>query len=291
MEQGLEDAVVPGWTEPARIASVQASDGYPLRYRIWDVAPQTRARGTLILLNGIMSNSSWFSPLVPALTQAGFVLVGADRRGSGLNEAGWGDAPSAAQLVEDVLSIVNAQADPERPVLMVGWCWGAALAVMTAAKLGERASGLVLVTPGMFNTPALRAGVEAQRAAIAAAAEDDPVVQSPIDETWFTASEALDGFIRRDPHRVLRITPRLVDITSKLATAAVARLRRLSLPLLVLLASDEQATDNVATRAALQRLDNPGLDVQELPTKHGMQFDAPQQVAGLITGFAARLGL
>lgn len=282
-----EDDVVPGFTVPASIQTLRASDGYALRYRLWEArAP----RATLVLLNGIMSNSSWFSPLVPALREADLQLVGADRRGSGLNEAGWGDAPSAGQLVDDAVAIARAHHDANRPLFVVGWCWGAALAVAVTAKLRPEVAGLVLVTPGMFTTSSLRANLQAQRERFDAAHPEEAVIDSPIDEAWFTAGPALDGFIRKDPHRVRQITPRLVDISGKLATAAVARLRKLEAPTLVLLATDDQATDNDATRKALGTVDPAHLEMQELPTRHGMQFDAPAQVADAIVVFARRHG-
>jgi pimeloyl-ACP methyl ester carboxylesterase len=262
---------------------IEASDGYRLAYRRWPAAGPVRA--TLVLLNGIMSNSAWFEPVAPLLADAGFAVVGADRRGSGPNTEGWGDAPSAGQLVDDALAIVAAEREPGVPLVLVGWCWGAALAINAAAKLDLQ--GLVLVTPGIHNTAALEQAVVAQRERIESSPADAPVVESPVREEWFTHGPALEAFIRRDEHRVLRMTPRMLDVTRRLATGAAVRLRKLDVPILLLLAEHDEATDNAATRAMFEALASVRIVV--LPTRHGVQFDAPEAFASHIRAFVDRI--
>jgi pimeloyl-ACP methyl ester carboxylesterase len=244
---------------------IAASDGYRLAYRKWPAAGEPRA--TVLLLSGIMSNSAWFQPVAPLLRD--FDLVGADRRGSGPNKEGWGDAPSAAQLVDDVVAIVDAERT-EAPLVVVGWCWGAALAINVAAKIPVH--GLLLVTPGLFNTAALEDAVKAQLGA--------PTIHTPVREEWFTHGPALDDFIRKDDDRVREMTPRMLDLTRKLATAAMIRLRKLGMPIVLVLAEHDEATDNAATAAAFKKV--PNVEVVTLPTRHGVQFDAPEAVADLI---------
>jgi pimeloyl-ACP methyl ester carboxylesterase len=176
-------------------------------------------------------------------------------------------------------------------LLVVGWCWGAALAVALTRKLGDRVSGLVLLTPGIWNTAAVKDAMAAQADRLATAAPDAPVIDSPIDEAWFTDGPAKDGFIRTDARRLRRITPRMVEVSGRLATSAAAALRTLQTPLLVVLADDDQATDNDATRAGVEALPADRRRIVTLPSKHGVQFDAPDPVARHLTAFASDLGL
>ncbi|MEM6296851.1 MAG: alpha/beta fold hydrolase, partial [Myxococcota bacterium] len=266
------------------LRSSTVPDGTALTYRVWPASGPARAR--VGLFNGIMSHSAWFGPLAGGLTDAGLRLIGLDRRGSGLNEAGRGDAPAAGVLVDDALALLDAEAD-ETPLFLVGWCWGAALATAVAHALGDRVAGLVLVTPGMFNRPALHAAVEAQSDRIAAAAPEAAVIDSPIDDTMFTRSDALDTFVRADPHRVQTISPRMLAVTKKLATAATIRLRKLSVPVLVLLAEDDEATDNEATEAYFAKLPAERVRVERVPGHHGVQFDAPAETTAAINAFIA----
>jgi alpha-beta hydrolase superfamily lysophospholipase len=274
--------------DSARIAEVTASDGVRLRFRRWSSARPPVL--DLVLLNGIMSNSAWFSPIVGPLSEAGVAIVGADRRGSAGNRDGRGDAPSAAQLVDDVVRILEASTDGSIPQVVLGWCWGAALAIAVAHRLRERVAGLVLVTPGMFSTAAVRDAMDAQRDRLVGAPHE-AVLDSPIRPEWFTRGPALEEFVLRDPDRVLKISPRMVDIGAKLVTAAMARLGSLAVPLLVLLAEDDEATDNEATCAALRRVRGDRVDIVTLPGRHGLQFDAPQLVVDHVLSFAAGLGV
>lgn len=275
-------------TEPSRLRALTRDDGLELRYRVWP--RPTKERATVLLLNGIMSHSAWFEPLSAGLAAAGFALVGADRRGSGPNPQGRGDAPSAGVLVDDALAIADAEAG-EGPLLVVGWCWGAALGVALAAKLAARQprsiEGLVLVTPGMFNHPELHEAIAAQKDTIASAAQDAAVIDSPIREEMFTAGPALDEFVRADPLRAKTMTPRMLAVTGKLATAAGIRLRKLSLPTLVVLAKDDEATDNEATRKFFAKLSSPAVSLADVPGRHGVQFDAPEATVQHIVEWAA----
>ena len=74
------------------IKTAVCEDGYRLRYRLWPAAGSTA--GSMILVNGMMSHSGWFRDLAHLLTGCQLDVVGADRRGSGLNECDRGDAPS-----------------------------------------------------------------------------------------------------------------------------------------------------------------------------------------------------
>jgi pimeloyl-ACP methyl ester carboxylesterase len=216
-------------------------------------------------------------------------VVGADRRGSGPNLEGRGDAPSAGQLVDDVRSIIEAEHVPSRPLVLLGWCWGAALAVMVAHELGDRVAGLVAVTPGLFPTPAVEQAVAEQAELIGRAAADEAVVRSPIREEMFTAGPALARFILRDPQRVRQVTPRMLDVSRRLAAAAVGRLGGLESPVLLVLAQRDEATANEPTRRAFDRVAGDRLDVVELDAMHGVQFDAPQLLGRSLCSFVERV--
>lgn len=270
------------------IERVIASDGHVLHHRVW--RPTGPTSGTIVLLNGIMSHSAWFFPLVDPLVAAGFVVVGADRRGSGLDEEQRGDAPSAQTLIDDAVAIVRARRVPGKPLLLVGWCWGTVLALNLLRPLGDAVDGLVMVAPGLYPTQAVTDAAAAHEQRAIGAAPDAAVIETPIAETMFTRGRHLEQFIRRDARRLRRITPRFRQWMGSLALTASARLRRLDRPTLVLLAEGDLATDNDAARAAFARLDPSLLEIRSTPSGHGMQFDAPDFVTDALIAFGARLG-
>lgn len=260
------------------IQHLDAEDGHRLTYRVW--APDGAPTATIVLLNGVMSHSGWFFPLVPAFLEAGCRVVGADRRGTGLDEVGRGDAPSASSVVSDAVRIIEAERRPDVPTYLVGWCWGTVLAINVLAKTSV--DGLVMVAPGLFPSAAVQDAAKRAEEAAAGRPEDEACVTTPIAETMFTSGPHLEGFIMKDPLRLRAITPRFRALMTKLAIGATARLRRIDVPVLVLLAIGDLATDNDAVRAALARLPEGLVTIREIESAHGMQFDAPGAVASAI---------
>lgn len=272
---------------PVAIEHAQGAGGHRLTYRVW--RPSGQPRGNVVLLNGIMSHSGWFFPLVDPLVEAGLTVVGADRRGSGLDDVERGDAPSAHAIVEDALAVIDATTPADRPLYLVGWCWGTVLALNLVRPLKERLTGFVMVAPGLFPSQAVSEAAAEHEAEASAAAEHEPAILTPIAEEMFTDGPYLDAFIRTEPRRLLRITPRFRQHMTKLSMGALARLRRLDVPVLVLLAEGDRATDNAAVERALAKVDPERLTRRSTPSGHGMQFDVPDFVTGEIAQFVDRL--
>ncbi|MGH1343934.1 MAG: alpha/beta hydrolase [Nannocystales bacterium] len=271
---------------PEELVRVTADDGYTLTYRTW--RPASEARATIVLFNGIMSHSGWFFPLVDALVDAGYAVVGADRRGSGLNEEARGDAPSGKAIIDDALTIIGHSVPDGHTMVLAGWCWGSILALNLVRPLGDRVQGLVLLTPGLFPTAQVVQAATGAQAAAVGAADDEPAVETPIAETMFTKGPYLDAFVRPDPLKLLKLTPRFFAQTKKLGMGATMALRKLSLPTLLLLADDDEATDNAKVDAAFAKLDQP-VTRTTAPGAHGMQFDAPGAVTDAILAFSNEL--
>ena len=264
-------------------SELTTSDGYRLRYRTW--SPEVTPVASVVLLTGIMSNSRWMAPLVPGLLAAGVHVVGADRRGAGPNQQGRGDAPSATVVVSDALEVIEAEVPADRPLVIIGWCWGTVLGLNVAMKLKERLSGFVMVAPGLFPSPAIERAAKEHEAAAEGAGEDEAKIASPVAEEMFTRGPHLDGFVRVDPERLLAFTPRYRAIMGKLAMGAMLGLRKLKCPLLVLLAEGDPATDNDAVRKAIAKVPSERVRIEETPSDHGMQFDVPDWVVGHLVPF------
>ncbi len=268
---------------PAALQCIHASDGYALTFRVW--RPPAPPRACVVLLNGIVSHSGWFAPLVDGLVAQGYALVGADRRGSGNNREQRGDAPTAHVLIDDALAIIDAACSPNVPLVVVGWCWGSVLGLNLVRALGPRLAGFVMVAPGLFYSKQVAARAATNEAAIVGAAEDAAVLPAPIDDTMFTLGPHLQGFIRHDPEKLAAITPRFRKHMDKLALGARLGLRALAVPLLCLLADTDEATDNIAVRKALQALDPTHVRIVTLAGRHALQFDAPQHVIAELHAF------
>lgn len=270
----------------------------PLRYRVW-TEPQSPPRATLAVLSGVMSNTAWFRPLAERWRAMGYRVVGLERRGSGLNHRpGLEDTPSAEALVDDALRELEHGRAPGRPLVVVGWCWGAILAVHLALRLQrseperpqdddpDRLAGLALLTPGLHPSAELLERMRALQDQAKGLPPHEPALQSPITDEMFTSGPALDGFVRRDQTRWQRFSPRFLDVSTRLSLAARMRLRKLARPVLVALAEDDATTDNDKILAELARLPAERVHTTVLPGAHGLQFDAPRALAERLDAWA-----
>jgi alpha-beta hydrolase superfamily lysophospholipase len=272
-----------------RLVARAAPDGYPLKYRVWDGEDGRRTAATLILLNGVMSHSLWFHPLARPLLGAGLKLVGADRRGTGENDVARGDAPSGRALLDDAAAIFEAERIDGVPTYLAGWCWGAVLGLNLAERLVARGSatgsgldGLIWMAPGLFPTAELKRRMAAQEDRARGSPVDRPCLESPIREDMFTSGPALAGFILRDPRRLAYFTPRFYDVMAKLAFGAQLRLPKQTLPTLLVLATDDLATDNAETERAFVQPKGGQVASRYVKGAHGLQFDAPAELARTI---------
>jgi alpha-beta hydrolase superfamily lysophospholipase len=268
------------------IGEVRAGDGYTLKYRVW--TPGNRpVRGVLVLLNGVMSHSLWFHPIAAMLVSRGLKLVGADRRGSGLNIESSGDAPSGKTILEDLGAIIEHERAEDVGLFVVGWCWGAILAINLAAETSG-VSGLALLAPGLHPSEEIKQRLLALESEARGQPDDRACLKSPIDEEWFTQGPALTNFIRRDKLRLLQFTPRFYRIMTKLGVGAHLKLPKLDLPTLLVLARRDRATDNEKTTEALSRAARGRADVAFIDSAHGMQFEAPADLARALGDWTER---
>ena len=262
--------------------AIRARDGYELAYRTWAGHSPT---GTVILLSGVMSHALWFQPLAEPLARSGFHVVGADRRGSGLNRRGRGDAPSPEVLLDDLRRIIEREHLPDRPLYLLGWCWGAVLAVNAALELGRSLDGLILLAPGLFPSRVIKGRMAEQHGLLATRDMDDACLASPISEEMFTDGHFLDEFILKDERRLTCFTPRFYRAMFKLGAIAIARLAELTQPILLVLAERDDAVDNPHTLRVFEQLNDVPVTIATCDSRHGMQFETPVELATHITSW------
>jgi alpha-beta hydrolase superfamily lysophospholipase len=270
------------------IRTVECEDGYHLQFRVWPAKGLPVA--TLVLVHGMMSHSGWFRELAGMLAAMRINVVGAERRGSGLNQRDRGDAPSREILLSDLLRIIDHE-ESGVPVYLVGWCWGAVLAVNAALEFGGRFKGLVLLAPGLFPSAQIKRSMQDNIEALQHAASPPRLLPSPMKEEMFSDIPEFRELIAQDVLAVRDFTPQFVEVSRQMQLFAAARLAQLAHPVLLLLAARDQAVDNKTTLARFRKLRIAAVSSATLSCNHAMQFEAPQEIANNIKNWLGRQGV
>jgi alpha-beta hydrolase superfamily lysophospholipase len=261
----LGDAITTGQVE-----CYTTGDGYRCHYRHY---PATAPRAHVVCVHGIQSHGGWYTGSCERLARAGFTVSFLDRRGSGLNEEARGDAPSFRRLLDDLADFLH----PLRggiPVFVLAISWGGKLAVALLQRHPGLADGLALLCPGFCP----RVGPPPQeRLAILWSRLTAPGRLFPVplsDPALFTATPARQQFIRDDPLAVRRATARFLVESARLDGYLRRAVRRVRVPVLLLLAGHDRVIDNGRTRAFLARCPAPDREVIEYPgAHHTLEFE------------------
>jgi alpha-beta hydrolase superfamily lysophospholipase len=267
------------------IRDVACEDGQSLFYRLWPTIEDPVA--AIFLVSGMMSHSGWFGALASALSQSRIKVIGADRRGSGLNGLNCGDGPSRHTLVSDLRNILKNE-DDGMPIYLAGWCWGAALVINAALELGSMVKGVVLLAPGLFPAERISRAIEQDLKLLQNTQAPSCLLKSPLTEEMFTDIIEFQTFIANDELAVRSYTPQFARVSQQMNLVACTRLVRLTCPVLLLLAAQDQTVDNARTIRAFRSLPAEMVTCATINCNHGMQFEAPQELAQRIAKWLKR---
>ena len=261
-----------------------ASDGYRLGARHW--RPDQTPRGFVVALHGIQSHGGWYEFSSRRMCEAGYDVLFADRRGSGLNAARRGDTPHAERLLNDVVQVlteVRRRRDhlaPQATVVLLAVSWGGKLAAITAARRPELVDALALLYPGLCSRVC---PTVTQRARLWLARTLDirhKRIEIPLnDPALFTAEPRWQEFILRDPLTLRDVTSGFLLAHQYLTRESLAAAPLINCPTLLMLAGRDRIIDNDATKAWSRQLGTSELTFQEYAdAQHTLEFEPhPEQ--------------
>lgn len=233
------------------LGTFRSSDGYRWYYRRFD--PPGRPQWRLVFVHGIRSHGGWYTRSCAAFAAAGFEVYFLDRRGSGLNTARRGDAPNFRRLLDDMAEFVLTLrlSRPWLPIVLGGISWGGKLAAGLPYRRPGLIDGMALFCPGLRQrvAPPL-----VERLAIARARVRDPGRLFPIplnEPDLFTASPRWQEYIEQDRYGLRLATARFLFSSFSLDVYLRRAVRRVDVPVFLLLAEHDRVIDNAATRRML----------------------------------------
>lgn len=236
----------------------------------------------LVALHGLIGSGACLSPVARTL-KGDFDVILPDARGHG-QSSGPVSGYSYPELAADVIGLIEKLA-LDQPILL-GHSMGGLTAAVVASLLGSAISGLVLVDPTFISPEWQREVFESD-----VAAEHGQLLTS-------ARSDLLARARQRSPHRSDEMIEYLVDARLRTSLKAFEVLtppnpdyrelvRRVRVPTLLVIG--ERGVVSLDAAKELQRL-NP-LVCSELIANvgHGLPYDEPSRLGGVVLSFLRRL--
>src|SRR5262249_46271974 len=207
--------------------------------------------------------------------EAGGDVYDLDRRGSGENREARGDAPGFRRLIDDVAEFLRTLRGPGRPPLYVyAVSWGGKSAAGLCFRCPGLVDGLALLAPGF--KPKVKPPRE-DRLRIAAASLTTPTRYFPIplnDPALFTANPERREYIAKDPLALREATARFLAASRKFDLYLRRVPQTVRVPVLLMLAGEDQIIDNSRTRRYVERFATDDRTVIEYPgAHHTLEFE------------------
>ena len=237
------------------LSVIRAGDGYKWYAHI---ARVEKPKGIVVILHGIRSHAGWYTRTRAALAEAGYEVHFLDRRGSGLNTAHRGDTPNFHRLVQDVVEYVHDLRRTRNglPVFLAGISWGGKLALGVAAAQPRLVNGVALLCPGLVakvRPPLL------SRLRIVLARFLRPTKRFPIplnDPELFTVQPHWQQYIANEAQGLGEATARFLFESVRFDLWLRRSVKRVTCPVLLMLAGQDRILNNPATRKYLTKLKN-----------------------------------
>jgi alpha-beta hydrolase superfamily lysophospholipase len=204
-----------------------------------------------VFLHGITSHGGWYGQSAEFLAARGFDVAFLDRRGSGLNSEGMGDASDWHTWLDDVGTFVSEQV----PTVLCGISWGGKLAAAVARRYPGRFAGVALICPGIYSPYMPGLVKRLALAAPATARHRDRRLRVPLREPeLFTDTATWQAFIARDPLALRTVTWRFAQQDRRLTEYAREAAHFIYEPTLLVLAGQDRIVDNRRTREFFGRI-------------------------------------
>jgi alpha-beta hydrolase superfamily lysophospholipase len=246
-----------------KIRIFRTSDDYYHHYRHWEPSAGV-PRAYVVALHGIQSHSGWYGYSSQRLSDQGFDVRFLDRRGSGLNGCERGHTPHYERLLNDVrqfLVALRAERDIERPgapILLTGISWGGKVAAAVAIQFPDLVDGVGLLYPGIC-AKVKPTGLQQRLLKLARLqGQGKRRVTIPLDDpALFTGEPEWQSFIRNDRYALRQVSLDFLQASLDLEKIIQKDASKLSVPLLMLLAGQDEIIDNGRTLALMMKFGAP----------------------------------
>jgi len=209
---------------------------------------------TLVVLHGLQSHAQWFAEAADGLLDRGLSVYALERCGSGSSPGRSGDIDRYRAWFDEAGRLVDyARAQqPDRPVHLLGHCFGANVALGTALERPGDVASLIMLTPGFHIIPDYTP-VEKAKIALAGLLSPQRRFGVPQKDGLFTRDPDVLAWIEADSLGSKTLSARCLLQTGRMVSSLRRRLGDLAIPLLVIEAAQDRIADNAANTGLLDR--------------------------------------
>jgi alpha-beta hydrolase superfamily lysophospholipase len=252
-------------------AAVHESDGkfegvggLHLYYRAWECEQATAG---LIVVHGLSDHSGRYADLGARLASNRINVYSFDLRGHGASEGRRGHAPRFDYFLQDVERFrreVESLTAGAVPLFILGHSMGGLITLRYIEEYDVPLRGAILTSPWLATGPSIPKWKILGAGMLNKILPSLPI-DAGIDPEFISHDPVVVANYREDPLVHRKITPRLVMEASAAMGLALHRSDRIRMPLLFLLAGDDQIVDTPRSESFARSLSVPDVTVRALP--------------------------
>lgn len=245
-------------------------------------APQAKA--SLLMVAGMQSHSEWHRKTAEFLSKNGITVLAIDRRGTGHSAGERAHAHNRRELFDDVQAGINLLKAEKAPIHILGNCFGARLVIPVGVENGpDVIRSIITLAP---STHMSKVGGDYQPAEKIILGFEHLVdrivpfweqrVPTPLDDRAFVSEGPGLAWIQNDPYATRKITTRMMWVARGLRRQMMDGLKKVRVPLLVVLASEDSIVDNESIEEYFDR-DVENFTQVTLDSEHAFEFSRAQK--------------
>jgi alpha-beta hydrolase superfamily lysophospholipase len=252
-------------------AAVHESDGkfegvggLHLYYRAWECEQATAG---LIVVHGLSDHSGRYADLGARLASNRINVYSFDLRGHGASEGRRGHAPRFDYFLQDVERFrreVESLTAGAVPLFILGHSMGGLITLRYIEEYDVPLRGAILTSPWLATGPSIPKWKILGAGMLNKILPSLPI-DAGIDPEFISHDPVVVANYREDPLVHRKITPRLFMEASAAMGLALHRSDRIRMPLLFLLAGDDQIVDTPRSESFARSLSVPDVTVRALP--------------------------
>ncbi len=241
-----------------------------------------KQRVAIIYLHGLEGHAGWGRALAEKLVERGYDVYALDRRGSGYSSKSSRTVNGRPVRYEDYVSDIQSFSKPLKAyydsVYLVGYDWGARLALAYGIAYRGHSKGLVLISP-RFVTP----GTSLTDKMISMASMSDRIEQdraAEFDPALHVTRPEIQSALAQDKSRIKKLDENFLRQSMRMTEFIKTYMKRVRQPVQLFLARPDPLVDEKGLISLLEKGHQPSFDIQYVDdARHALQIEAPDRLA------------